>query len=39
MRIRARLGDASTGRLSPFLVDQSVDKSVDQSDDETVAAS
>jgi hypothetical protein len=39
MRIRARLGDASTGRLSPFLVNQSADKSVDQSDIETVTAS
>jgi GTP-binding protein HflX len=35
MRIRARLGDASTGRLSQFVVDQSGD----QSDDRTVAAS
>jgi len=35
MRIRARLGDASTGRLSQFVVDQSVD----QSDGRTVVAS
>jgi hypothetical protein len=35
MRIRARLGDASTGRLSQFVVDQSGD----QADDRTVTAS
>jgi len=35
MRIRARLGDASTGRLSQFVVDQSGDKS----DNQTMAAS
>jgi GTP-binding protein HflX len=28
MRIRARLGDASTGRLSQFVVDQSVDRTM-----------